>query len=131
MILWYCNINADEKFPTFEEFGAGKAEGKYVAGYLPVLYIEGGQQLAQTNSIARYLTRRFVGKEGEQLYPKNSEHDLIFKIEEIIDIQGEVFENTYKFQAPLHPEYKNKDQHRPVFLETTFPKFCETLEAKY
>ena len=86
MILWYCDASFDNKFSTPEEFGANKAAGKYPLGQLPVLYIEKGVQLAQTNSIARYLAKRFTGKNGEKLYPNSQDPMLLFKLEEVMDI---------------------------------------------
>jgi len=117
MILWWCNINYDDEFVTFEEFAENKAKGKYPNGQLPCLYVEDNVQLCQTQAIARYLARRFKGRNSEVLYPGPSDPDLMGKMDNMMELILNTFENAYKFMAPVHPEYENREAHRAKFIE--------------
>jgi len=46
MILWYCNIDFDDNYVTFEEFSQNKKDGKYPGNQVPVLYLQDGECLS-------------------------------------------------------------------------------------
>jgi len=68
-------------------------------------------------AIARYLGRRFKGRNEETLYPGPTDADLLGKMDEIMNVTIETFENAYKFMAPVHPEYANREEHLKKFMD--------------
>jgi len=48
-------------------------------------------------AIARYLGRRFKGRDEETLYPGATDAELTGKMDEIMDMIIDVFEHSYKF----------------------------------
>ena len=61
-------------------------------------------------AIARYLAKRYTGRNDEVLYPGASDPDLTLEIDQIVDNSNDKLMNNYnKFLVPMHPEYKNRD----------------------
>ena len=73
IILYYCKVQFEDKLITMEDFAERKASGFYELGQLPILTLENGTKLYQSNAIARYLGRTYKGMKDEVLYPGNSE----------------------------------------------------------
>jgi len=82
MLAWYTSFPHTNTRVGFPEFGAAKGAGKYTFGSLPVLFFPDGTQMAQTQSIARFIAGKCKGKKGESMYPGKANPEASFDIDE-------------------------------------------------
>ena len=78
MAFEYSNTQYEDYAIGLEEFGKNKAQGKYKYGQIPMLELEDGTELYQTQAILRYLGKSMMGKNGEPLYPGNNDPMLMY-----------------------------------------------------
>ena len=83
------------------KYGFNRAKNIYTFGTLPIMTLPGqnqltvGNQMNQSNAIARYIAQAYKGKNGEVMYPGNSNPDHSYQIdlllEESADSLGKFF----------------------------------------
>ena len=71
-----------------------------------------------------------TGKNGEHLYPTPSEPELAYEIDVLCDTLEEFNQMCIKFLVPVHPEYKNRDEHFTKFITKGFPAYLKMLDEK-
>ena len=90
-------------------------------GQVPVLYLDDGTCMPQSQAIFRYICSTYKGRKGEVLYPGNADPMLSFQIDEIGDNLNELSLYALKFIYPKNPDYKDKDIHFTNFIVKLFP----------
>lgn len=131
MAFKYCNVEFEDENLAPEEFGQRKAAGKYPNGQLPVLHLDDGTMMSQSNSIARYICAAYKGRNGEVLYPGNTDPMLSYKIDDFVEDAEELTYKCAKWHiVPILPQYKEKDDHFVTFITTKFPTFLQKIEDR-
>ena len=59
----------------------------------------------------RYLGRKWPGPSGEILYPAHDDPELSYEIDSLMAIYEDLGSKIGPMNLPMHPEYKNKDEH--------------------
>ena len=127
----YCNVDFEDELLTPEEFGTRKAAGKYPNGQIPILHLDDGTQMTQSNAIARYVGASYKGRNGEVLYPGNADPMLSFKIDDFMEDTEELIYKCAKWHiVPFLPQYKEKDDHFVTFITTKFPNYLQKIEER-
>lgn len=86
-----------------KDFKDRKEAGDFPYGQLPVLTLEDGKtQLCQTKAIMRFLAKRYKGRNGETLYPDNSQPMLMHAIDEMLELFSDI-----QFKHPWSDDYKD------------------------
>ena len=68
-----------------------KENEELIFGQLPVLVAEGGETLAQSQAILRYVGRSYRGKNNELLYPAKEDPDVSYDIDAIVEYSNDYF----------------------------------------
>ena len=89
LALAYCNVDFEDNCISFDVFARKKKGGAYPYGQLPVLYLDDGTVMSQSNTILRYVCAKYKGRNGETLYPGAADPMLSYTIDEIIDFLEE------------------------------------------
>ena len=127
----------------FDQWGAMKPTTPY--GQLPLMEIDGGAPVAQSDAMLRYVGR-LATAQGVPLYPGTDDPDKLLAVEEacglVDDLQREWRTPVgIGFQDPTlygHPaDFRGTDEHSAVvkavrakFCEEELPKFMGFLQAR-
>ena len=111
---------------TMDDHKAKKASGEITYGSLPIIYLD-GVQMAQTNSIIRYLGRTFRGLNNEVLYPDNSNPKLMYDIDNVLELSQDMLNSYAGLVVPFFDSFKERDTKIPQWLDETLPKFLQKL----
>jgi len=65
MALWYAGASYEDIRVSEKDFAKNKAAGKYQWGSMPILTLNNGMTITQSNAIVRYVCTANRGKKGE------------------------------------------------------------------
>ena len=85
MALWYVGAAYEDVRVSEKEFAKNKKAGKYQWGSMPVLTLNNGMTITQSNAIIRYVCTANRGKKGEQLSPGNSNPSQSYEIDLLLE----------------------------------------------
>jgi glutathione S-transferase len=96
---------------------------------MPVLTLDDGTVLAQSNSILRYVCAKYKGRNGESLYPGAKDPMLSYKIDNEVDWNEDfnksiIFMYMKKFGTP---EF---DESFKQFILKDWPEYLEKFEKR-
>ena len=85
--------------------------------------------MAQTQAILRYVGKLVKGTNDQTLYPGNDDALLMHSID-CLNVYNDDFMPKYMpFALPVHPEYKNKDEHFLNFITKHLPEWMSHIEG--
>ena len=129
MALNYCEVQYEDEFLDFATFAAKKAAGEFQYGQVPVLDLDDGTRLCQSNAILRYVCSKYTGKKGEKLYPGAQDPILSHAIDSACEFcEDFVAERRFFYLKKIGTE--EYDQDFTQFILKKFPEWLEKLEGK-
>ena len=78
----------------------------------------------------RYLGRLLKGPQGEVMYPGHEDPEMSYRIDERMAIDQDFFHKYNPFLLPIHPLFKDKDEHFSQFIVKHFPEYLADLESR-
>ena len=78
---------------------------------MPILILDDGTKLNQSQAILRYVGRAYTTKSGDCLYPGATNPELTYQIDDVMCINEELLPKYIGFLVPFLPMYKDKDEH--------------------
>jgi len=128
----------DERVP-FDQWGELKPKTPY--GQLPLMHIDGGEPMAQSDAMLRYAGKLATERMGVPLYPSED----MLQIEEALGLVGDM---SRDFRNPVYlgmnpsafgysDDFKGSDEHAAVtkairekFMAESFPQLMGYVSAK-
>ena len=130
MLLHFCGINFEDRRVNCAEFDQIKQSGDLPFCQLPVLRIQGGQILAQTNSISRYIAQMHTGRHQERYYTGLHDPELDCRIEVLLEY-SDTFLTSCPFFAIESLDYNMSNETIEKHLSTLWPDCCNFLIKVY
>lgn len=125
MVAFYCNVPHTNDRITSDQFKERKMAKKYKFGSLPVINMKDGTQMAQTESLVRWICLSFRGKRGETLYPGKFNPDASYLIDSYAETASGYLSKPwggYMSGNPIPPE-KVKEA-----IETSWTQLLTLIE---
>ena len=97
MAFSYCNVEFEDNYITFKDLMWHKKKGTYPSGQAPVLHLDDGTMLSQSNAILRYICTSYKGRKGETLYPGHADPKLSWDNDNVIEFITDFANNDYAF----------------------------------